>query len=921
MRAILITVTLLLAAACSDPDTPEDYLGRAKAFLAAGDDPAAAIELQNALGLDSSSGEARALLGKIHLQRGDAAEAEGELQRAERLGWKPDAVRPPLARALLAQGKFAEVLQLDGASLSPAAAAAQLARQSLAARSQAQPEKARELVAQAKARDAQSLEAQLAEATIAVHTDAPHAAQVLIDAILQRAPGNDEALWLKGQTLSRLGKLEESRAALDESVAHAQASASYRISRVLVNLQLQDYDAARADVTELLKEFPRNPTVNYAHGVLLFEDQQYRKAITALTLAEPAAAQFPQTLYFLGSAYLVENDLEPAAEYARQFVAQAPADSRGLKLLAAILLLQGKADEAQSLLQPALDQNPGDIAALNIAANALLLDDQADLGMLLYARIRQLQRDWQIVPLRQEAALVTPAPRDSADADTEAGTPARDNFPQTEVLQVLDQLQAKNFAGAIESAKAYQFRALGSLAPYHLLGMIYQAAGEPKNARREYERALLQAPADPVSNQALAQMALEANDPAAARRYYQAVLDAHPDHLTTLLQLAALAAKEKDTPAMVARLNQAISAHPGVLEPRLNLAAHYLASGAPAKVETTFATLSELQKRSPRVLDLTGRAQLALQQYDKAQATLQQLVDITPNSADAHYLLAMAASDTGNVPKAKQELLAGARENPRHAPSLVGLVKIARLEGDQDTFERHLATLVEVAPDMPDVLRLRALDSQLQGRPAEALVYAQSAFAKAPSTQALIELAALQKAAGKPHAARQSLERWIEHHPADVAVRLTLANDLQAAGKQKMAQAQYLAVLNTEPGNIAALNNLAWSLRREDPARALAFIRTAVAAAPEVPALLDTLAVVESLNGDHAAAKATMERALSGAPGDPSMRYHQAMIAAARGDKAAAITTLQELLKNAPETFPERADAGALLQSLNGSPP
>lgn len=918
MRTILLSLALLFIAACGESETTEGYLVRAKDYIANADNAAATIELQNALRLDGSSAEARALLGKIYLESGDMQAAESELQRAQSLGWSADDVVPALARSLLAQGKFADVLKLDYQALTPAAASPLLATQAMAALSEGQTERARELAALATAKDPQGLEAKLAEATIAVHLDNAADALPLIESILQASPENGEAWWLKGQALTRQGKLNDARAALDKSITVSDTALSYRIARALVNLQLQDYDAASADVDVLLKEFPRNPAVNYAHGLLQFQEQQYRKAIAALTLAEPAAEQFPLTLYFLGTSYLIEKNPELAANYTRQFVELVPGDSRGRKLLAAILLLQDKAAEAQAVLQPVLDRNPNDIAALNIAANALLLDDQADLGLILYARILQLQPDWQVVPLRQEAALVTAGPDDSDSQFTVLAAEGGDNFPQTDILKILSLLQNKDFPGAIEAAKAYQFRALGSLAPYHLLGMIYLAAGEPENARAEFDRALQQEPGDPVANQGLAQLSQSTNDPAAARKYYQAVLDAHPDHLTTLMQLAALEAKENNVEGMVARLNQAAAAHPTVLEPRLGLASHYLGTGQANKVEAVFATLSELQRQSPRVLDMTGRAQLALKQNDKALVTLQALVELTPNSPDAHYMLAMVASESGDLPKAREALTTANKQNPKHVPALVGLAKLARLDGDQDTFEAHLATLVELAPDAPDVLRLRALDAQLNRRPGDALGFAQKAFMKAPTTETLIEMSALQRAAGKPDEARNSLKSWIAAKPADVAARLALANDQEAANNVQGAREQYLTVLQLQPGNITALNNLAWSLRRENPKQAMDYIRKAVAIAPDMPALLDTLAVIESLNGDHAAAQRNIQRALAAAPNDPSVRYHDAMIAAARGDTAQAITALEALLASPGAAFSERAEAEALLKSLKG---
>jgi putative PEP-CTERM system TPR-repeat lipoprotein len=933
MRTVIFSIVLLALTACGG-NSPENHLAKAKEFIAANNTAAATIELQNALQKDGNSAEARWLLGTQYLEADEILAAENEFLRAQQLGWKADDIRPGLSKTMLAQGEFAKVMDLDYKDLSAPAASMVLANQALAALSQGETESPLKLVALAREKDPQALDAKLAEATVAVHLRDPQHALELADAILASAPGNSQAFWIKGQAFSRLGKLEDARAALDQSVTlAADTTLTYRIARALLNLQMQDFDAAQIDATELLKLSPRNPAANYVQGVLDFHAKEYRKSTTPLRMAEPVANQFPMTLYFLGAAYLVEKDLKPAEEFAGRFVNDKPNDSNGRKLLAVILMQQGKHAEAKSTLQPVLDNNQNDVAALNILGNTLLLDDQADLGLVLYARIRQLRPNWPIAPLHKEALLIAGGPEDTANpdagsdtlndsnADANNGTAGVDpnaNFPQTDVLRILDLLQQKDYPAAIEAGKSYQFRALESLAPYHLLGTIYLAAGQPDNAKDALQKALNRSPGDPIANQGLAQLALDEHDIAAARKHYQNILDLHPDDLNTVLQIAALDAKENKPDAMLKQLNAAMTAHPGALEPRLWLASHYISAGNPEKVEPTFATLTELQRQSPRVLELTGMAQLALHNNDAALATLKLLVQARPKSADAHYLLAMAANGTGDSEQTREQLKLAVEQNPKHVPSLVGLAKIARIEGNQKGFEERLATLQELAPNAPDVLRLRALSAQLHGDSAVALLLSQHAFDLAPSDEALLELTALRKTVGKNAEAKKGLQDWLDKHPDDIAVRLSLANTLEQQNDVPAAQLQYMAVLQKEPGNIMALNNLAWNQREKDPKQALEYIRKAVQASPNVPVLLDTMAVIESLNGDHAAAQKTMEHALSLAPQDPTLRLHDAMLAAARGEKAQAITTLEQLLSQHPDGFPQRAEAEALLKSWKG---
>jgi putative PEP-CTERM system TPR-repeat lipoprotein len=903
---------------CGGEKSSEQYLSRAKDYITESDYPSATIELQNALQLDGGSAEARWLLGKIYLDNGNILTAEKELLRAQDLGWTADDVRPALAKTLLAQGRFADVLELDYQGLSSSVASGLLASQAIAQLSEGDADKARELVALALDKEPQSLEAKLAQATIFLQQGDVTDALTVIDAVLEAAPENGQAWRLKGQALLQLQKFEDARVAIDQSIAHSQIVFPDRVTRALINLQLQDYEATQTEVKELLELSPSDPSLNYIQGLLHFQNKQYREAITALTLAEPVASQYPLTLYYLGMAYLFEKDVDLAGKFVRQFVALAPENASGRKLFAAILVLQNKVKEAQGVLRTALDNNPDDVQALNIMANALLLDDQADRGLVLYARIAQLDPDWAIVPLRLEAGLMAENPGDEASQPTDAAPNKDANFPQTDILRILNHLRRKDFPAAIEAAKSYQFRDLESLSPYYVLGRVYLAAGQPEDARRVFEQVLKRKPGDLSASLNLAQLALEAKDTDAARRYCKTILEHHPDDLAALLQLAAIEASEKNEKAMVARLKQAIEAHSTALEPRLRLAGYYIGSGSTDKVIPLFAPLSDLQKRSPQVLALTGLAQLGLQENASALSTLQQLVDARPESAQYRYLLARAASSTGDTQKAKQELMEVLELDANHIPSLLILARIAKSAGENELFDQYLATLVELAPDAPDVLRLRALSAQASGQTDEALVLSQRVFKEAPTTATLLELNAYQRAAGKGGDARISLQQWIKGHPNDVATRLALAGDLELGANLPGAQAQYLAVLELEPDNIKALNNMAWYLRLEKPAKALEYARRASHIAPDMPAVLDTLAVVEHINGDNESARVNIQRARAGAPEDLSMRYHEAMIEAALGETGKAIAVLEKLVAKDAGEFPERADAEKLLKTLKG---
>jgi putative PEP-CTERM system TPR-repeat lipoprotein len=825
-------------------------------------------------------------------------------------------VRPALARALLAQGKFAEVLDLAHMDLGATAASDLVSSKALAELASGKVSEAEKLVALALEKNPQSDYAKLVEARLLASQGDATGALIVLEEVLEVTPDSDQAWRLKGDILMQQGVMEEARGAFDQSIIHSRVTYGDRVKRALINLQLQDYEAAQADATELLRLSPEHPAANYVQGLIHFQRQEYEPAITALSVAEPAANQYPLVWFYLGSAHLISGNRDQAAMFASQFFNIAPDNINGRKLLATIRLQEGKVEEVQELMQPVLVNNPDDVGALNLMANALLRDGQTDQGLDLLARIAQLQPDSPVAQLRLGAGMMISGKGEEASEHLATALDINPEFQQADILLVLNHLQKQDYEGAIEAAKAYQRRNIGKVAPYNVLGRVYLAAGRPDDAREAFGRALKFEPGDPSANLSLAQMALSADDPVTARQHYQTVLDHHPDNLPTLLQLAALEAREQNEEAMVAWLQQAIKKHPAVLEPRLMLARYYLGSGQADQVAPLFADLDDMQRRSRPVLEMTALAQLAGQQHAVAHATLDQLIASNPDTAHYHYLLAMAAGGEGDQRKAKTELLQAHQLDGNHVPTLVALARLSLVEQAPEQFEQYLDTLLTLAPEAPDVLRLQAIAAQRAGDTDEALAHATRAYTASPGTQTLLELVGYQKLAGQDEEARKSLQQWIGEHPEDVAVRLALANDLQVENNLEGAQAQYTAVVKLDPDNVMALNNLAWNLRLEDPAKALDYIRRAAQAAPERAEVLDTLAVIEHLNGENRLAHRNIQRALAAAPDNLSMRYHKAMIEAALGEKEQAATALESLL--AEGEFPERAEAEKLLASLRG---
>ncbi len=923
MRLLFCTCVLLALAACGG-DGGGSAVDRAREHIASADYDAATVELQNALQEPELAAEAHWLLSTVLLRQGDARLAENQLRSALRQGWSADAIMPVLAKTLMVQGKTDEALALEYEKLSAPAAAQLLAAQAIAVMAdrkknrsgEANPE-AQVLLASARGYAPEELAVQLAESTLLVREAQLDEAWAKMQGIVKEWPEDAGVRWLEGQILLLQGNTPAAREAIDKSIELAPTTnLTDHIMRALVSIELGDYESALADVELVLMHRDDDPTANYIAGVSKFHNGEYRDAITTLTRAQRVQSHFPLVLYYLASAYLVERDLDLAERFAREFNAIELDNINGANLLGAVLLHKNRAEEAMTILQPVLDRSPGNVLALNYMANAKLMVGETDLGMMLYAQIGQLVPSFEIHPLPQVGVFGWDD--ESHESDMLGSTYISGDFPQADLLNILNHLARKDHEGAVDAAVSYQGRDPGNVAALNVLGRTYFAAGRNTEARAAFERALYRDPGNTSANWSLAELALADDDTSAARAFYESGLEKHPDDLTTLIKLAELEALLGDDYARLRWLRQAARSNPAFLSPRLELAQHYIGTDSPESIPPLFEKLHPLQAASPRVLELLALAQLRLGESDAAAESLDKWIHEDPGSAQAYYLRALTANAQGDQATLRASLSKAIARDPEHVLALISLARLARSDADEERFGEYLATLVDIAPETPEVLKLRSLKAHDAAEYDEAVRLATRVYALAPSTQSVLDLASLQRAAGDPGNAHLTLRQWIARNPKDVDARLYLANELSQAGRTQAAKNQFLAVLEIQPDNATVLNNLAWTLRKENPSEALQYGHMALALAPDSPQVLDTVAVIEHLGGEHAKARERLRLAMQVAPGSPTLLYHDAMISVALGQTEQAIAALELLLGQGGAQFPERAEAQALLDNLRG---
>jgi putative PEP-CTERM system TPR-repeat lipoprotein len=905
-----------LVVACGG-ESFEPTVDRAREYLAEGKYPEALIELKNAASARPEDAEVRLLLGQTHIQLGDLLGAEKELEKSRKLGVEPGQVVPLLARVYGAQNKLDEVLELSVGGLTPDQQAVVLAAKGLAKLRQGELAEAHLMIDSALEADPSSSHALIARAQL-LNADPGTPSESVrsqVEQVLEADPTYGPAWGLLGELDAREKHLEAAEANYSKAIELDALSRIDLLRRAMVRLELGKYAEAQQDIDQLKKIVPKSTAVNYAQGLVYFALKEYESALYAFEIALWDEGRYPLALYYSGVIHASLGNETQAESFLEQYHLAAPGSVQGSIMLASLRLSQRNYAAVEEIVVPVLLVQEDNTDALVMLAKALQGQGKPEEAIDVLEKVVSLEPESAAARVQLGAALLTGERREQGISQLEEAIRLDPQNQLADVMLVLDHLQKSEHQAAVAAALDYQSRNPDMVAPYILLGRSYLASGDEPKARSTLGEALQMSPGDPEVSHNLALIALKNRELDAARSLYLDVLAKHPNNLTALVKLARLDALEGKHDAMIKNLKSAIAAHPTAVEPRVVLANYYLAHGKEELVTSVFSGLIESRRNTPPVLRPLASAQLARGQFSEAELTLKQLLKIQPESAYAHFELSKAYAGLGDEKKTRSELITAVDLAPDELRPRLALASLL-LQGNEITeAELQLTALKESNAGHPDVLQLEVMLAASKGDHARALTLAQQLFDQSPSTFTVLSLAQKQKQMGGEKEAIELLERWCKENPRDVATGLNLASAYIDAGRIADATYRYEQVLEADPDNIMALNNLAWYLRETDSEKALDYAGRAFQQAPDSTKITDTLAMVQLAAGETDKARATLQSVKVKEPNNLTLQYHSALIDISAGETSRALATLSSILEGG-QSFPQRAEAEEVFDQL-----
>jgi putative PEP-CTERM system TPR-repeat lipoprotein len=419
-------------------------------------------------------------------------------------------------------------------------------------------------------------------------------------------------------------------------------------------------------------------------------------------------------------------------------------------------------------------------------------------------------------------------------------------------------------------------------------------------------------PNDASSLANLARVEQLLSNPDAAAATWRRILAADPTNADAAGALARLEVERGNLPEALK-----------VLEPfrgkysraQLLVGAILLDRGAAAEARKIGEEVLKTEPDNPEALNLVGLAEFAAGDPMAGAARFRRAIELQPGVPIYRLNLTRALLTAGD-PVGAEVALADVRKLAPNTPQLLSVEAAVALAQRKPEEARKVLNRME-ADQIGDARLRAALDGEVlaaEGKLAEASQRFTEAYRLGPNLDSAVRAWGAAQAAGqKPDPAL--LDDWLKRNPDDVRAQQVAGDLFFAAGLKERAQRSYENILEFEPRDLAALNNLAWIYQENGDSRALQLADRALKVAPDNPAVLDTAGWAHLRLGDKQRGAELIEQAAAKAPDDPDIQYHRAVALIEGGKRDEGRAVLEQIL-GSDRPFPSRDEAAARLKLL-----
>jgi putative PEP-CTERM system TPR-repeat lipoprotein len=898
---------------CDALTTPQHRLDRARSELDSGQLGRAAIDLRKLVQADPNNSAAWLLLARVALDVGDSAVAEVDLNHAVAAGARGPDVDSLRVNLWLSAGKAQTLIdalkrqELSG--VTEPERSLDLARAYRQLRQLQQSESVLNQVLQAHPNLA---EAHLVLADVLMLDGKTDPALAEIKEVLATDPHSVTAYTLRARILEGRGDL----AGAERSYASALQNLSPksplldRLSALIgltsTRLAQGKVDLAAQSQAALMKIAPGVPPVQLLGARIKLAHGDTLGGIADLQALVAHVPQFIQAQLLLGTAELKQGNLGQAEQALQQVVQAAPDNVEARELLASIQLQLNQPEQAMRTLAPALSMRPADQPLLSLLGAVESQSGTPD------SVLQSLENDVKAHPQDRtmrlnlaEAYLFSGRALQALTLIETAPEVAGDTRREALKVVALTMLQGPKAAAAqVEKLLANHPRDISIL---DLASAFYLMQGQPTRAHTLLEQALGIDARNVRTLIGLSQADAAQGDLPAAEKSLRSALALAPTNTQIKFALVNLLISRQ----AFAEANSILNAMPQAgVTVQFELAHLALARGDLKQATAALDSAIAQRPKDPELIGKAGDLLMQANQYEAALARFTAASQLAPNNAvfwfgegRAQLALNQAAAARGSFQKAAQL-------RPQWMAPVGALVLLDLKAKDS---QRALNRVNEVLASRPQDLEALVLRGDVEAATGD-FKAAESTYAQAqqhaPGAAIATKLFRARLGAHETNP-EQALVQWLALAPHDLSTHRVLGSYYLSEHALPQAASQFQSVLEEVPGDVLALNDLAWVYSELNDPRAETLAQRAHELAPGHPNVDDTYGWILAKEGKNEQALPLLAQAAKLDSADPDVQYHYAYVLVKVGKRMEAQQILSSLLSDKRD-FTTRHDAERL---------
>jgi len=388
----------------------------------------------------------------------------------------------------------------------------------------------------------------------------------------------------------------------------------------------------------------------------------------------------------------------------------------------------------------------------------------------------------------------------------------------------------------------------------------------------------------------------------------QAVLKNDPDNAVAHYQQGLAFDQLGNTNRAEAEWRDAVRLRPDIVEAHRALAGVAIHRSDASALAQEADQIIALQPAAPDGYLLRAVADIDRKNYATADENIHRSLEKQPNNPGAYVQLGnlrMAQSQFADAQRAYQQAL---DQDPNSTDALGGVLNVDLVQKQPD---RAIATAKTQLAIYPKNVGFHIMMGQLLLEQKKDLAGAEQEFKQASdldkkNSEAMVKLGLVQNLRGATDQALQTYLDGAKINPKEVAFYLLAGGIYEAKQDWDNAKQQYQKVLQIQPDNPLASNNLAYVMLEQggNVEVAFAMAQTARRQLPDNPNSADTLGWAFYHKGVYTSAITQFKAALKKEPDNALFNYHLGLAYAKSGQAALARQQLDRVLKINPN-FPD----------------